>query len=311
MRLNSRRLGYFVTVADEGQITRAAKKLNLAQPALSQAMATLESELGFQLLERNPRGVSLTPAGEVFLERARRVVQASADLAGAARVLQQGVAGTVTFGYLGLPPWQAMPDVVELLERTHPEIEISLEPLGFPSSPISSWLVGVDVVLYTGPVAVDPEVWVQPLGVTSRVVVMSHGHPLAKRTELGVGEVLGEVFIGFDAAVDPEWAGAWNLGVERGGLPQRLADKVPDSVQGRLAMIAAGSGLSTALADMAPLLSTALTGLVMIPLRGAKPVSLSLVGRLDRLSPAVEALLAAAQIVRKVDGEESVAAAPP
>src|SRR5271165_6440278 len=72
-------LRYFVTVAEEGQVTRAAERLHIAQPALSQAIAQLECDLGLQLLERQPRGVTLTPAGEVFLEKARTVLAATKD----------------------------------------------------------------------------------------------------------------------------------------------------------------------------------------------------------------------------------------
>jgi len=61
-----RQLRYFVAVAEEGQMTAAAQKLHLAQPALSQGIAQLERQLGVELLRRNPHGVTLTPAGGSF-----------------------------------------------------------------------------------------------------------------------------------------------------------------------------------------------------------------------------------------------------
>src|SRR5205823_11580748 len=72
-------LRYFVTVADEGQMTRAARKLHVAQPALSHAIAQLEAELGIELLQRHARGVSLTPAGEAFLVKARTALAAGTE----------------------------------------------------------------------------------------------------------------------------------------------------------------------------------------------------------------------------------------
>ena len=74
-------LRYFVTVAEDGQMTRAARRLHIAQPALSQAISQLEAELGIELLVRHPRGVTLTPAGEAFLPKARAVVASEQDAA--------------------------------------------------------------------------------------------------------------------------------------------------------------------------------------------------------------------------------------
>ena len=71
MAFKRNQLLYFITVADEGQITLAAAKLHIAQPALSHAITALESELGLELFERHARGVTLTPAGRTFLEKAR------------------------------------------------------------------------------------------------------------------------------------------------------------------------------------------------------------------------------------------------
>jgi len=72
-----RELRYFVAIAEERSFTRAAERLWIAQPGLSQQMRALERELGVKLLERHPRGVTLTAAGELFLERARVALAAT------------------------------------------------------------------------------------------------------------------------------------------------------------------------------------------------------------------------------------------
>src|SRR3954464_11784727 len=91
-------LSYFVAIAEEGQITRAAARLHVAQPALSQAMAQLEGELGVTLLQRHSRGVTLTPAGEAFLVKARAAVAANEDAELTAEWLARAERGTVEFG---------------------------------------------------------------------------------------------------------------------------------------------------------------------------------------------------------------------
>src|SRR5438874_8288597 len=95
-------LRYFVTVAEEGQITRAARKLHLAQPALSQAIAQLESELGLELLERQPHGVTLTADGEAFYEKARVALAAATEALQTAQSLARAQKGMLTLGFLGV-----------------------------------------------------------------------------------------------------------------------------------------------------------------------------------------------------------------
>ena len=72
--MDDRWLSYFLTVVDEGSVTRAARRLHVAQPSLSQALRTLESELGAELFHRFGRGLRLSPAGEALIGPARQVV---------------------------------------------------------------------------------------------------------------------------------------------------------------------------------------------------------------------------------------------
>src|SRR5205085_5831583 len=101
-----RHLRYFVAIAEERSFTRAAERLWIAQPGLSTQIRRLEAELGIQLLERHARGVDLTPAGQLFLERAR-VALAAADAAGATgRDLEAGVIGSVRLGVASGARWR-------------------------------------------------------------------------------------------------------------------------------------------------------------------------------------------------------------
>src|SRR5215475_9514864 len=94
-----RHLRYFVAVAEEENVSRAALKLNVSQPALSRQIHDLEDELGFALLERTAKSVKLTEAGCTFLEEARSVIQLSQQAVRNARAVATGEHGQLRVGY--------------------------------------------------------------------------------------------------------------------------------------------------------------------------------------------------------------------
>ena len=279
-------LRYFVTVAEEGQITRAAEKLHIAQPALSQAIASLESELGVRLFDRVARGVTLTRSGELLLDKARLAVNASHEAALTAEALARAVQGTITFGYAGLPPWQINPELTEAFAQACPDVAVSTKELPFPFAPASSWLADVDVVMVSG-------------------------HPLAKRRQIVAADVLDETFIALDTSVDPVWAGFWSLDDLRGAPPQHLTGRPSSNPQERFAMIAAGHGRTISSDAHAAIIERILPGVVSVPVVDAQPIPLSLVGREDRLNPLVEALRAVALELSEAAAEDALRAITP
>lgn len=284
-------LRYFVTIADEGQITRAAKKLHVAQPALSRAIARLESKLGVSLLERNPRGVTLTPAGEAFLVKARVAVAAQDAFAQTASMLAQGQTQPVEFGFVVAAPTVHSPGPLKGLAEAYPEIEFHYRELPFPFTPTRSWLSGVDVAACHLPAA-DPEVWSYTIRREPRIVLAASGQPLAARETLKVADVLDETFIGFDPSADPEWAGFWSLDDHRGAPPRSVTADAVANGQEVLASVALSTAITTAPAVVGSLLAGVQTGVVTIPLEDALPSQVVLVGRNDRRTPSIETMLA-------------------
>ncbi len=281
---------YFVTVADEGQITRAARKLKLAQPALSQAIAQLESDLGFKLLERHARGVTLTRAGEAFLGNARAAVSAWSDAASTAQSMARVRRGTIEFGFVGVPPGLDSPGLLELFSRAHPQIDVCYRELPFPSTVTSSWLGEVDMAVCHRP-PLESDVWAHVLRSEPRVVLAPRRHPLAKRSALSLAEVLDETFIGFHPSVEPAWAGFWSLDDHRGEPPRRLTADRASNPHEVLAALAVRRAITTVPASVAGLIPDVVPGVVAIPLRDANPATIVLVGHEDRANPLVETLL--------------------
>lgn len=140
------------------------------------------------------------------------------------------------------------------------------------------------------PPQAEPEIWTQTVFTQPRVVVAPKSHPLAKRSELMVAEVLDETFLGVHPSVQTEWAGFWNLDDYRGGpAPNQSKHRAVNS-QERFAMIAGGQAITTLSAGYASIVAKILTNVVAIPLRDADPVLVTLLGREDRTNPLVEAL---------------------
>lgn len=96
--MDIRQLTYFLTIAEEGQITAAARRLHMAQPPLSQQMKNLEEELGVQLFKRGPRQVQLTDAGEILLRRAQQIVNLSDSTLREITDFKEGLRGTLAIG---------------------------------------------------------------------------------------------------------------------------------------------------------------------------------------------------------------------
>src|SRR3954454_7986934 len=118
-----RHLRYFVAVAEERSITRAAERLWIAQPGLSTQMRRLEDELGIQLLNRHTRGVELTPTGELFLERARATLTAADAARATGTDLEAGVVGTVRLGIAIEAPTGRAPRLLAAFSQDRPDVE--------------------------------------------------------------------------------------------------------------------------------------------------------------------------------------------
>ena len=118
---------YFIAVAEELHFGRAAGRLHMSQPPLSQAIKALESRLGVPLLHRTTRAVTLTPAGAVFLDACRALIGAAEAADAAARQAADGQAGALRIGAVTSVFSDLLPQTLEFFRRTHPRIDIRAE----------------------------------------------------------------------------------------------------------------------------------------------------------------------------------------
>jgi DNA-binding transcriptional LysR family regulator len=124
--MNLRQLRYFVTVAEELHFGRAARRLAISQPPLSQQIIALERELGVRLLERTQRKVALTAVGTQWLEEVRRVLAAADGLSESARRLARGDSGSVSLAFVSTADYGALPELLRRYRARHPTIQVNL-----------------------------------------------------------------------------------------------------------------------------------------------------------------------------------------
>ena len=190
----------------------------MAQPALSQAIAHLESDLGVELFERHPRGVTLTPAGEAFLVKARAAWVADVAAAQTAQSLTRAARGEIVVGFVGPPPSLSDPELFDAFGERHPEAQVSFQDLPFPRGATADWLQEVDVAFCHRPMA-EEGVCLHTVRIEPRALVAHKNHPLARRPELALADVLDETFVSYHPKVQSVWAGFHSLDDHRGGPP--------------------------------------------------------------------------------------------
>jgi DNA-binding transcriptional LysR family regulator len=288
-----RQLQYLVAVADEGGFRPAARRLLIAQPALSIAIRRLEHELGAVLLDRTTRGVTLTSAGEELVTRASGIlyqVDATQQYFRDRRAICDQdtirigvIAGPLSAGELTAP-------IFDAVRKALPSFRIATHELSFANQ-ITPILDGsVDVAIVRPPLD-HPDIILVPIAEEPRCLLVNASHELACETELSVMDVLDQPML--HLAAPGEWASFWQLDEERGrALLYPDTDPVT-SVNGvHLALLTSPSAITvsestTRLAD-----SSAIRGIRLID---ASPSITAIAFRRGHRSPEVRAFVEAAK----------------
>jgi DNA-binding transcriptional LysR family regulator len=296
-----RHLRYFVAVAEELHFRRAAERLHMSQPPLSQQIRALEDELDVMLLERSQRRVTLTAAGAAFYERAREILDAVEDAGRLVRRVNRGEVGRLAVGFVGSAMYSLVPEVLGAFSGRCGEVDLHLRELT-TAAQLRQLESGQIDVGFIRPASGRPGLAFETVQHEAIVVALPVSHPLAREPTLGVEQLAGETLVLLGREDSPgvrdSLAGATEL---VHGDVQEVRE-----MQTAIALVRAGVGISLVPESVRAL---AREGVVYRELPAGGPtVELAMAWRAEDRSPVLGAFK---QVARELVAAEAAARPPP
>ncbi len=274
-----RKLRYFVAVAEEGNVGRAARRLQMSQPPLSQRIRELEGDLGCALFERTPRGMTLTKPGEALLAEARGLL---ATLDGVReRVRVAALDSQIRVGVIGPAELALSERIVEEFTSDYPDTEVALRQGDFGDPTVGLAAGAVDVAITFAPLS---ETGLATLAVREYqcFVAVEAADPLAARPSLVRGDLKDHLGIRLPESADALWRAYWELGNSGTGPVVRSVDECLHAVLWQHAVAVVPEQVTS----MYPV-----KGISYVPLSDVSPARLILAWRRSDHSPLVSAYL--------------------
>ncbi|MEY8040271.1 LysR substrate-binding domain-containing protein [Saccharopolyspora cebuensis] len=282
-----RHLRAFIAVAEELNFRRAAVRLHMSQPPLSQQIKRLEHEVGVALLHRTTRQVALTAAGEAFLVEARKTLKAAQAAPRVARQAAAGEIGSIRLGFSGPTSYQVLLLIVRKFRERFPQVRFDIvSPL------LGGELVGllnrqdVDAGLLRLPISASG-LRVRELQRHPLAAALPAGHPLAGDAEVVLPDLRDEGFISYPADRGSVVNQVVQAACLQHGFRPEFVQEAPDT-HTILSLVGAGAGVG-----LVPLSAGHLEvpGVVLLPVRDAPVVPLALAWREDDPNPALRGLV--------------------
>lgn len=288
-----RQLRYFVAVAEELSFTKAALRLHLSQPPLSQQVRALEEDLGVRLLERTKRHVALTEPGRVFLDQARQILAKVDEARSQVTAAAAGYSGQLRLAYsVSVSFHPALPQTLLRYSQIAPRVSLQLSEMY--TEPQYAALLGgqIDVGFVRDEPAHPLAVRSIRLNVIDReplLLALPTGHPLAGRSSLHLAEVAGDAFVSQPRQLVATLYDRLVKLATRAGFQPTIIQHA-QQINGLLALVAGGLGLALVPASMRVV---RLVGVSYVPLEDADAyLLLALASRVDDTSPVLQQFLA-------------------
>jgi DNA-binding transcriptional LysR family regulator len=279
-------LRYFVALAETRHFGRAAARLNLSQPPLSRQLAALEASLGVTLIERSPRSVTLTAAGERFYTDAKAILGAIEQACNNAQAAAHGDTGTLAIGFTMCAAYSVVPGYARTFGSAYPEVALNLREV--VSNDLAAQVLAGHIdaaIMFPG--ATSKGLAARTIVSEPLCVALSRTHPRARARQLKIAQLAGESFVLASEDVAPTLRAAILEHCRSGGFEPDIRFEV-QLQQTVLSLVDEGVGIALVPASMR---KAQLAGVVFRPLADAPTIEQVLVWSSANRNPCLERFL--------------------
>jgi DNA-binding transcriptional LysR family regulator len=240
-----RHLRYFVAVAETENVSRAALKLHVSQPALSRQIRDLEDEIGFCLLERTAKSVKLTNAGRAFLDDARTLLQHADEAVKKARTLANAVPTELHVGYSPAPVAEILPKILRAFQRAMPNVRVRLHDWSNKTilDGVRDGRLQLGLIVPPPKVSSLPDLRYEELFHERVCVAVAPQHPFARRRAIPLTEVAAEPLIGLTREDYPTYYDILAVIFSKMKQKPQVVEE-HDSMSGVISAVEAGTGVA-------------------------------------------------------------------
>jgi DNA-binding transcriptional LysR family regulator len=279
-----RHLRYFLAVGEDQHYGRAARRLGVAQPALSRQIQDLEKEIGFRLFDRLPRGVRLSAAGELFIADARRILREVSEATARAARVARGQSGTLHIGFAENASWHGVaPDSFRRFREQQPDVDLQLQPAASLEQLDAIRSGRLDAGFVNFMPKADADLDQLSVGTQQIELAVPKRHPLTRLEKLRLRDLTDAPFIWFPRRASPAFYDRLMHECYRRGLksPRIVQEGLNEATI--LSLVSTGLGVGWVLGSARWRCPQTVAILPVIDLN--MPVSLALAWRRDNSSP--------------------------
>ena len=290
-----RQMRQFVAVAEELNFRRAAERLRMSQPPLSQTIKTLEAELKTPLFNRTSRKVELTAPGRILLDEGRKLLSQMDRTLDAVQGAAQGMVGRISIGIVPSIVYGVLPAMLRDFRKRHPAVDLHLEELATVDQTDALLQRRIDVALFRPPTFFSPGLCRESLMSEPLIAALPSDHPLLARKTLRLADLREERFL----LIPPRWGTGYHTRVldacQDAGFVPRIAHE-PKYLHTIVGMVAAGMGVALVPSTLTNLTPQGCVYRRLADRRAALSIELGAAWHADDTTPSLLAFLETARL---------------